>query len=314
MEITPDVPIPLTWLQKIAVVAPGVIYSFRLRPDGSACFPYSSPSIERLFGVRPEELTQDASPVWQRVHPDDLQGLQTSIAEAAQAFSPWHCEFRALSVSGSYVWIQGHSVPERESDGNILWYGFLSDVTEKKDTELKLAEEAIRRRILFEQSKDGIVVLDSRGRVFELNQSFADMLGYPVDEARKLAIWDWDGRWTREQLIEMLATAPPETIETRHRRKDGSLVDVEISSSLADWHGQPLRFCICRDITVRKKAVAQVKILQGLLPICAWCKKVRDDSGYWSQIEVYVAEHSQADFSHGICPDCQRRFVDGRVP
>jgi hypothetical protein len=89
---------------------------------------------------------------------------------------------------------------------------------------------------------------------------------------------------------------------------------VEISSSLADWHGQPLRFCICRDITERKRAVAQVKILQGLLPICAWCKKVRDDSGYWSQIEVYVAEHSQADFSHGICPDCQRRFVDGRVP
>ena len=52
------------------------------------------------------------------------------------------------------------------------------------------------------------------------------------------------------------------------------------------------------------EALERVKTLHGLLPICAWCKKIRDDQGYWKQVEVYVQEHTGADFTHGICPDC----------
>jgi hypothetical protein len=54
--------------------------------------------------------------------------------------------------------------------------------------------------------------------------------------------------------------------------------------------------------------MAEIKTLHGLLPICAWCKKVRDDSGYWSRIEEYVSAHTQAEFSHGICPDCRAKY------
>jgi hypothetical protein len=55
---------------------------------------------------------------------------------------------------------------------------------------------------------------------------------------------------------------------------------------------------------VRKRAEEDVKVLHGLLPICSYCKKIRDDKGYWKQIEVYIAANSQADFSHGLCPEC----------
>jgi hypothetical protein len=55
------------------------------------------------------------------------------------------------------------------------------------------------------------------------------------------------------------------------------------------------------------EAVGRIKVLSGLLPVCAWCRRVRDDSGYWSQIETYVREHSQAEFSHSLCPDCLRK-------
>lgn len=58
----------------------------------------------------------------------------------------------------------------------------------------------------------------------------------------------------------------------------------------------------------REKALADVRILRGLLPICASCKMIRDDNGYWTQIERYVKDHSEADFSHGICPECARRL------
>ena len=55
-------------------------------------------------------------------------------------------------------------------------------------------------------------------------------------------------------------------------------------------------------------ALSKAKILQGLLPICAHCKKVRDDHGYWTRIEDYIAQHSEADFSHGFCPDCIEKY------
>ncbi|MDD5708628.1 MAG: hypothetical protein PHR35_22150 [Kiritimatiellae bacterium] len=67
-------------------------------------------------------------------------------------------------------------------------------------------------------------------------------------------------------------------------------------------------------IREREEAMAQVKILQGFLPICASCKKIRDDQGAWSQMEVYIRDHSEAEFSHGICPDCARKLYPEFYP
>ena len=58
----------------------------------------------------------------------------------------------------------------------------------------------------------------------------------------------------------------------------------------------------------REKAFQEVRILRGLLPICASCKKIRDDNGYWTQIEGYIKDHSEAEFTHSICPDCAKRL------
>jgi len=63
-----------------------------------------------------------------------------------------------------------------------------------------------------------------------------------------------------------------------------------------------------KTISDRERALEDIKILRGLLPICASCKKIRDDQGYWNLIEVYVHKHSEADFSHGICPECARKL------
>ena len=63
-----------------------------------------------------------------------------------------------------------------------------------------------------------------------------------------------------------------------------------------------------------KQAMAEVKHLSGMLPICASCKKIRDDQGYWHQVEVYITEHSEADFSHGICPECCTKMYSEYFP
>jgi DNA-binding NtrC family response regulator len=63
-----------------------------------------------------------------------------------------------------------------------------------------------------------------------------------------------------------------------------------------------------RLISELREALAKVKKLSGLLPMCASCKKIRDDKGYWNQLEAYISDHSEADFSHGICPECAKKL------
>lgn len=65
-----------------------------------------------------------------------------------------------------------------------------------------------------------------------------------------------------------------------------------------------------RLITELQDAITKIKTLKGLLPICAWCKKVRDDKGYWTAVEQYVSDHSEAEFTHGMCPDCQKNMEE----
>ena len=145
-------------LASIAVTVPGVIYSFRLRPDGSTSMPYASPVLEELFGLQPAEVAGDSATLFAKVHRDDLAQVQSSIAESAATLSPWQTEFRVQHPRLGEIWIEGHSVPQREADGGILWHGFLHDVTARK-----LSEEALRDSSLFNEqiincAEEGIIV------------------------------------------------------------------------------------------------------------------------------------------------------------
>ncbi|SMP59050.1 PAS domain S-box-containing protein [Desulfonatronum zhilinae] len=130
------------------------------------------------------------------------------------------------------------------------------DTTETKLAEQALQEDAARRRILVDQSRDGIVVLNQDGSIHEANKRFAETLGYTHEEVLQLHVWDWDKQWSRDLLIEMIQQvgAEGDHFETLHRRKDGTFLDVEISTNGAMIGGRKLVFCICRDITVRKRA------------------------------------------------------------
>ena len=134
-----------------------------------------------------------------------------------------------------------------------------------------LEQDSIRRRILIDQSRDGIAVLDQFGKVYEANQSFADMLGYSLEELHQLHVWDWDARWTREELEERfrLIETVENRFETRHRRRDGTLYDVEISLNVATVGSRKLVFTGCRDITERKQAEENLRLTQFSLEYAA---------------------------------------------
>ncbi len=148
------------------------------------------------------------------------------------------------------------------------------DISERKKMENALRDEALRRRILVEQSRDGIVILDQDGKVYESNRQFSAMLGYTSEEISRLYVFDWEYQIPREKVLEMLRSVDEtgDHFETRHRRKDGTTYDVEISTNAAVIEGQKLIFCVCRDITERK--LAEEKLLKGYESV----KKTLDDA------------------------------------
>ncbi|MBI1173731.1 MAG: PAS domain-containing protein [Sideroxydans sp.] len=127
-------------LQKIASRVPGMVYQFRMRPDGSFSFPFASEAIREIFRVSPDEVREDASKVFAAVHPDDLAATLNSIAISARHLSPWRHEARVKFDDGTVRWLFGNSQPEREADGSLLWHGFITDITERKQF-----EESIRQ-------------------------------------------------------------------------------------------------------------------------------------------------------------------------
>ena len=166
-------------------------------------------------------------------------------------------------VSGQVRWLSINTAPvflDGEKKPQAVAVSFF-DITERLEIEQNLRRESVRRRILIEQSQDGIVVINQNGKVHEANSKFADMLGYTLDEVRELHVWDWDAQWDREELLNMIRSVDEagDFFETRHRRKDGTLYDVQISTNGSVFEGRKMVFCVCRDITERKRAE---KILQ----------------------------------------------------
>jgi PAS domain S-box-containing protein len=164
--------------------------------------------------------------------------------------------FRAVCKDGSVRLIEASAFPVRNTEGSIIGFrGIGRDITERKRMEEVLASEATRRRVLMDESRDGIVVLDEDGNVVDVNQRFADMLGYSVEEVLKLHTWDWDIKWTREELLEKGRGIDEAGVllETRHRRKDGTVYDVDISVNSVVFEGKKFLFNVCRDVTERKQ-------------------------------------------------------------
>lgn len=213
-----------------------------------------------------------------------LKAIETGQPQQGEMTSP---DGKTWSVRG---------VPVKDKNGDISGaIETVLQITERKQMEQALTDELTRRRILIDQSSDGMVVLDQNGKVYEANQRFTDMLGYTPEEMLKLHVWDWESIATREDVMEMMRTVD-ETghhLESVHLRKDGTTYNVDISSNAAVIAGQKLILCVCRDITERKKTEQvlreiEVKLKEAhrLAHIGVWEWDVASDKVTWSE-ELY---------------------------
>lgn len=178
---------------------------------------------------------------------------------------------------------------------------------------------------LFENNHSIMLIIDpGSGYIRDANVTACNYYGYSRDEMTNLKIMDIN-TLSPEQVYEEMQNAKLEKCKYfnfRHRLADGRIRDVEVFSGPVFINNEKLLYSIIHDISDRKKieqekaqliekltkALEEIKKLKGILPICSSCKKIRDDKGYWQQIEAYIEQHSGAEFTHGICPDCARKL------
>lgn len=180
----------LDLIEKITSRVPGVVYQFKLRPDGTFCFPYASEGMKQIFDINPVEVIENASIVFAGIHPDDIDDIYASIEESAKNLTPWKQECRFIHSNGEIRFLLGNSIPQREEDGSVIWYGFITDITEKKIIENYLRESEDKIRNLLD-STDGIIwEADAQTFNFTFVSKQAERLfGFPVEE------WYGEGFW-----------------------------------------------------------------------------------------------------------------------
>ena len=145
-------------LNILAKQVPGVIYQYRLYPDGHSAFPYSSPGMFEIYEVTSEEVREDASPVFTRIHPNDYDYIVETISESANNQTEYTSEFRVILPKQGLRWRHCDAKPELLEDGSTLWYGIITDITERRriQDELVLINENLKQTIIeLEIAKDG---------------------------------------------------------------------------------------------------------------------------------------------------------------
>lgn len=220
------------------------------------------------------------------------------------------------AVTEKRVWTHDHQT-------YLRFFGeIFSNAIVRNRAEIKLRESEERFRVLFEQADDAMFVHDLQGRFRTLNSMACRRLGYTEDELLNMTVADVDPDFMEREDDKKFWPSLPVRLESRHKRKDGSVFAVEVRLSKIVFRDQNLVLSIVSDITRRKhleeereqlikelkEALSNVRTLSGLIPICASCKKIRDDQGYWNQIETYIKEHSEVEFSHSLCPDCVKKL------
>jgi PAS domain S-box-containing protein len=196
----------------------------------------------------------------------------------------------------------------------------------QQDPPRTLAGQAELEERFFEVAIDMLCCLDFNGYFKRLNPAWERTLGFTLAELMSRPFIDFvhpdDRERTLEQNRRVRAGGKALGFENRYLCKDGSFRWF-LWNAAPDTFGETI-YSVARDITDRKRAdderdrlvqelrtaLAEVKTLRAILPICSYCKKIRDDENYWQSVEAYISRHTNATFSHGICPACFEREVE----
>ena len=201
---------------------------------------------------------------------------------------------------------------------------------ELRKARAELESSRARYADLFDFSPVGYFLVDVRGRIREANLTGADMVGVNrrllTGEPFAFFIEQGDLAVYERHRKETFTSQTRQTCELKLKPRNAPAFYCRLQSTIADNVDDQAGFIrnALIDISERKRAederekviselkiaLGQIKTLTGLLPICAGCKKIRNDSGYWEQVEQFLSEHTEVTFTHGMCPECLEKTMD----
>ena len=251
-------------LEKLSEQVPGVIYQYLLLPDGRSMFPFASDGMRDIYELSPDDVREDATVVFTRLHPDDLSRVADGIAESARTLAPWGCDYRVVLPQKGLRWLRGDARPERLSDGSTLWYGFITDSTEQQLAREALEESERRYRVQIEHAPEAIVVFDvAQNRFADANSNAERLFGLSREALLARGIAEVspptqpDGRSSevagREYITRTLTGETP-VFEWTHRTAVGAAIACEVRLVTMPYDGRVMVRGSITDMTERKRA------------------------------------------------------------
>ncbi len=252
-------------LRDLVANVPGLVYQYKADPKALESSSLTTVVQERSIEIFGLDVEEDAffSGLVCCLPPEDQPRFVKSVKVALETAAPWYYEGRFIKPTGEKIWFEGRSVP-RWIDGELIYYGVLMDVTRRKEMEssLRLAQ------FIIDNANVGIYRIDPDGRIREVNQKAAELLGYTKEELETLTMADidtvvarqsWRSNWRK------LTDQGMRNLEAQHRKKDGSVFPVEVHSNLLDYEGQQYAVAFVQNITERKQAEEALRRLQNYL-------------------------------------------------
>ena len=242
---------------------PGMAYRCQNLPEWPMI--YGSEGAFDLTGYTPEELCSGDTPFAKLIHPADQDAIWRAVQQALESKTPYRFGYRIHDKNGEerHVWEQGAGV--FDDAGQLLFLeGFISDVTERIRAEDALLRSEQKFRNLFGQAADPMYLHDEKGRFIETNEAACQALGYTSAELMQLTVADVETvinldeieTLTKRMINQQISAA---TLLGAHRRKDGSILPVEVRVGLLQGGEHPLFLAIARDITERKRAEEAIR-------------------------------------------------------
>lgn len=304
-----------------------IIYKFNIATEQ---YTYISPSLARVLGYTIEEglslKAQDTVTKESYIQ----QGEKLIEAISNNRMAPAILELEAIHKDGHTLPVETHANFILDEQGNpVEILGVVRDITKRKQAEKALQESESKYQDLYNNAPDMFVSVDAnKGTILQCNHTFAEVLGYKKEDVIGRPVFDIYAPDSAEHAKSTIfplfvRTGSIKGEELKVLRKDGSTLDVSLSvSAIRDANGNIVQGrSILRDISKQKQmeeerekliqhlqdALKEIKALRGILPLCSFCKRVRDDQGYWERVDIYLQKHSLADISHGICPECTKK-------
>ena len=246
---------------RLAEQLPAITYIVELLPSPHTV--YVSPQVQAMLGFTPEEWLADPRFWLHQVDPADRARIEAEILRHNETGNSFFLEYRVRTRAGRTLWLHNSAAYLMDGTGRpIAVHGVMQDITDRKRAEEARRESEEKYRLFFESAGDAIFIHDENGRMLAANPVACEQLGCGHAEVLAMTAAQVDSPTEAVHVPERIARLKTNgrlEFETTHRRKDGTLFPVDVKARLIAWGGQPAVMSICRDITDRQRAEAELR-------------------------------------------------------